>query len=222
MNRVTRAALVVLCASARPALTFGGDASITFGSDESWTAYAALPDGTMGAPLGDALCVCLANGGCPCCWTGNTGAIPGACWVWKPGTTSATSPVNLEIMYLSKTITIPGFPDAGQAYFAADDFAELRVNGTIARTIGSVTDYGSAAGAQAQLTQVDVTPYLLPGANQILVRVQNGPGGFTGHPCDPCSWGENPTGVILGGTISYYAAVPNIRRSWGALKLTYR
>src|SRR5262249_39114578 len=127
MQRLAGVALVLVCLAVHLKPAFSGDASVAFASDESWTAYTALPDGSLGAPLGNALCVCQANGGCPCCWTGDTGVIPGACWVWKPGTTSATTPVNLETMYLSKTIIVPGYPDAGQAYIAADDFAELRV-----------------------------------------------------------------------------------------------
>ena len=125
-------------------------------------------------------------------------------------------------MYLSKTLNVPGYPDGGVLYFAADDFAEVRVNGASVRTIGSVTDYGSAAGAQAQLTQVDLTPFLLPGENQIVIRLQNGPGWFTGTSCNPCTFGQNPTGVILGGSISYFAAVLATQPSWGRLKTLYR
>lgn len=211
-------ALALECGAAG---AFGGDATLTFISDPSWLASSAPPDGSLGDPWGGAQCICFSVG-CPCCWTGNIGAIPGACWVWKPGTTPSTVPVDLEWMYLSKTIDVPGYPDGGVLYFAADDFAELRVNGAVVRTIGSVTDYGAAAGAQAQLTQVDLTAFVQPGPNEIVVRLQNGPGWFTGTDCNPCNFGQNPTGVILGGTISYFAATPNEGRSWGRLKAIYR
>jgi hypothetical protein len=198
-----------------------GDSALTFVSDATWLASSQLQDGSLGQPLGDAQCICF-SGGCPCCWTSNTGAIPGACWLWKPGTSPSTVPVDLEGVYLAKIVEVPGYPDAGVLYFAADDFAEVRVNGTLVRTIGSTSDYGSAAGAQAQLTQVVISAYIVPGPNEILVHVQNGPGSFTGTSCNPCSFGQNPTGAIVGGSISYFAAVPVKRWSWGSLKTIYR
>ena len=54
------------------------------------------------------------------------------------------------------------------------------------------------------------------------LRIQNGPGAFTGTSCNPCTFGENPTGAIAGGTISYFAAVATTTRSWGRLKVLYR
>ncbi len=198
-----------------------GDSELSFRSDASWLTYSMLPDGSLGTPLGDAQCICY-SGACPCCWTSNTGIISGACWVWKPGTNSSTVPVDLQGIYFSKIITVPGLPDGGTIYFAADDFAELRVNGATVRSIGSVSDYGSAAGAQAQLTQVNIAPFLIPGENAIVLRVQNGPGSFTGTSCNPCTFGQNPTGAIVGGSISYFSVTETTRWSWGRLKIRYK
>lgn len=213
-------ALVVLLVVASPVLA--GDVTISFVSDESWAVSSMLSDGSIGVPLGAAQCICRPPGGCPCCWTTNTALIPGACWVWKPGTTSATVPVDLQGVFLGKTFDIPGTPDSGVLYLAADDFAELRVNGVVVGLIGSISDYGSAAGAQAGLTRFDLTPFLVPGRNEVLIRGQNGPGSFTGTSCDPCTFGQNPTGVLLGGTLSYNLATPTIGRTWGRVKVIYR
>jgi hypothetical protein len=125
-------------------------------------------------------------------------------------------------MFLGKKIDIPGVPDGGVLYLAADDFAELSVNGVIIGSIGSVSDYGSAAGAQARVTRFDLTPFLVPGQNEILVRNQNGPGWFTGTSCSPCTFGQNPTGVLLGGSVSFNLATSSIGRTWGRLKAIYR
>ncbi len=213
-------ALVAALAGADPSRA--GDITITFVSDENWVAFAMLPDGSLGDSLGNTQCICLPPGGCPCCWTSNTSAIPGACWVWRPGTTPATTPVNLQGMYMRKTFDIPGLPDGGTLYIAADDYAEVRVNGALVGSIGSTNDYGRAAGAQASLTRFDLTPFLVSGPNEIVIRNLNGPGWFTGGPCEPCSFGQNPAGVLLGGSLSFDLATPAAGRSWGRLKVMYR
>ena len=196
--------------------------TIQFVSDATWSAYSVNPDGSRGALLGPSQCICNPRGGCPCCWTGNVTPIPGACWLWRPGTTPSTVPVDLERMIATLTLDVPGLPSTGTFYLAADDFAELRVNGYSVGSIGSVSDYGSAASAQAGLTRFDIQPFLVPGRNEIEIHVQNGPGWFTGTSCNPCTFGQNPTGVLAGGAIDYSPATPLARRSWGQLKTIYR
>jgi len=212
----------VLVATLGPAGPVIADVTLSFVSDQSWAVSSMLSDGSVGDALGNAQCICLPPGGCPCCWTGNTAAIPGACWVWKPGTDSGTVPVDLQGVFVAKTLDIPGIPTGGVLYLAADDFAELQVNGLVVGSIGSVSDYGRAAGAQAGLSQFNLTPFLAPGRNQIVIRGQNGPGSFTGTSCNPCTFGQNPTGVLMGGSVSYDPATPTAERTWGKLKVIYR
>ena len=114
--RLSAAATALLITLGRVSSSLAGDASLSFVSDETWTASSMLADGSMGALLGNGECVCVALGGCPCCWTTNNSAIPGACWVWKPGTNSATVPVDLQGMFLEKVLDIPGIPDAATLY----------------------------------------------------------------------------------------------------------
>jgi hypothetical protein len=85
-------------------------------------------------------------------------------------------------------------------HLAADDFAELLVNGWHVGATGSVSDPSEASQAQSALKEFDITPYLRHGANRITVRAANGP-----WPCEPdvCSYAEAPAGVVFGGIVDY-------------------
>jgi hypothetical protein len=106
----------------------------------------------------------------------------------------------------SQTVVLIGAPVSGTICLAADDYAELRVNGTLAGTVGSITNPGVSAAAQSACTPFDVTSSLRPGSNDITVNGQNGPRSFSPFAltggCDPsCRYNENPAGVMFGGTL---------------------
>lgn len=205
---------------------------LTLISDNTWEAFDTDP--TPSTPsLGPAQYVCLAVGcpsSCPTgavlygygCgyWGAQLTPISGAHWIWKPSAPS--DPADLAVACFAKTITINGSVVAATFYLAADDFAEVRVNGELAGSVGSITDYGSAAGAQGVLVGFDLAPFLGPGPNQIVVCSQNGPNSFTGLSCAPCSYSQNPAGVVFGGTILTNDVTRSHRPSWGILKAWYR
>lgn len=207
-------------------------ATLNFVSDTSWGAYDADPL-SGGSFLGQAQFVCL-NVGCPSScppgatlygyscgyWGADLTAIPGAHWVWKPA--AITDPADLAVACLSKTFELVGLVVSATVYVAADDCAEVRINGQLVGSVGSVTDYGQAAGAQWALVAFNAAPYLVPGTNRIVVCGQDGPSSFTGLSCNPCDYTQNPAGVVFGGTIEVDQTTPTKRATWGSLKILYR
>ena len=83
---------------------------------------------------------------------------------------------------------------------AADDFVEVRVNGTTVGTNGSTTDVTLAGQAQATPATFDLSPFLRAGDNTITVVGQNGPSSFAGC-AGPCTYAQNPAAVLFGGTL---------------------
>lgn len=63
--------------------------------------------------------------------------ISGATWIWAPGITGATTPAELAQYFFSKSITLAAAPTAASFLVAVDDFAELRINGTVVGTRGA-------------------------------------------------------------------------------------
>ena len=125
--------------------------------------------------------------------------IPGALWVWAPGVTGATSPAELAQFFFSKTFTLATTPTAATLQVAVDNFAEVRVNGTVVGTTGSTTDFAAAIASQHSRKAFDIAPYLTAGANTITIRAQNAMGFGA---CSPCAYHENPAGVVFGGSIT--------------------
>jgi hypothetical protein len=83
-----------------------------------------------------------------------------------------------------------------------DDFARIRVNGTIAGTWGSTTNLDAASSANNNTGSFDVTSLLRSRNNTITVEAQNGPATFA-VGCGPGTYQSNPAGVVFGGTVSY-------------------
>ena len=181
------------------------DPQVTFASGTSWTVEDA--DAGVGPALalpGAAQHVCLNAGAPATCpgdatlfgwvgsgWSADLSAIPGATWIWAPGIDAATTPADADTYRFVKTVNVPGTPQSGTAWVAADDGAEVFVNGTSA---------GSASG-QNTMTSLDITSLLVEGANEIVVRATNS------VQCgQPCTYQSNPAGVVFGGTITYAAA----------------
>jgi hypothetical protein len=130
---------------------------------------------------------------------------PGANWIWLDGVTGVTRGADLATATFSRTVVLNGAPVSGTICVAADDFADLRVNGAVVGSVGSTTNSALAALAQNTCTSFNVTSFLRPGPNEITVNGQNGPKTFSGFQftgCNPtCNYSENPAGVMFGGTL---------------------
>lgn len=176
-------------------------------SDASWEVFDADPAAGAATNLGSAQNVCLNASNPPSCpagavlygwdgggWGTDLSAIPGAAWIWGPGVTGQSISTNAEF-YFSVTFDLAGSPTEGRIFIAADDFAELLVNGASVGTIGSTTDVGAAGQAQAALKEFDVLSLLVSGSNRITVRAVNGVFGSC------CTYAGAPAGVVFGGFI---------------------
>jgi hypothetical protein len=190
--------------------------TITLVSDTSWEVFDGDPASGPATSLGFAQTVCLnasAPANCPAGatlyghpaagWSADLSSIPGAFWIWAPGITGATAPAELAEFFFVKKITINGTATTGTVQVAADDLAEVRVNGTIVGTTGSATDVSLASAAPNSLTSFDITPHLTAGANTITIRGQNGIGAFAG--CTNCTYAQHPAGVVFGGSVIFVA-----------------
>lgn len=197
-----------LTVGVQPALAHGHIHTSTFSSNATWHASTGVPPA---GPLGHAQTVCLTATpptspvNCPAGatdygfgagWTAPLATIPHAFWIWAPGITGATSPSELAQYFFSKRVRVHGHPVFGRISVAADDFAEVSVNGTVVGTIGSTTNGSDATVAQNTLTTFVITGLLHHGKNWITVRAQNGIGAFSG--CGPCTYQQQPAGVVFG------------------------
>ena len=191
--------------------------TITLVSDTSWEVFNGDPASGAATSAGFAQAVCLnasAPVNCPAGatlygyggtgWSTDLSSIPGALWIWAPGITGATAPVELAEFFFVRKIKIKGTPTAGTILVAVDDLAEIRVNGNVVGATGSTTDASLASAAASSLTSFDITPHLKQGANTITVRGQNGIGAFAG--CMNCTYSQHPAGVVFGASISFVAA----------------
>ena len=166
-------------------------------SDSTWTV-----SDTNGNDLGNAQNVCLnatVPSNCPAAATrygyafpGWTATIPGATWIWAPNITAATaSAANAEFTF-QKQFFLCHVPTSGTISLAADDFAEVFLNGT---SVGRSTSHSTLSTFPVSAPQlrygVTIAYY---GLNIIQVKARNGP-----NPSD-CRSGQyrcNPAGVIL-------------------------
>ncbi len=183
--------------------------SITFVSDTTWQ----VAD-SGGTSLGSAQYVCLNSfvpASCPAGatsyeypagWTADLTSIPGAAWIWAPGVTASTSAAYPAQFLFSKSFEIGSGVLGGSIALAADDFAEVFVNGTSVGTVGSTTDGAAASAAQSSITTFDISSWLLKGTNIISIGGVNGPFGCSGG-----AYSCNPAGVVFGGEI-FTALVP--------------
>jgi hypothetical protein len=213
---VVLAAMLALVGSQQ---AFAQPHTVTRVSNTSWKVFDGDPASGSATLLGFAQPVCLdasipAPANCPAGatdyqfagtgWTADLSSIPGAVWIWAPGITKDTAPAELAQYFFVRKIKIKGVPKAGTIQVAADDFAEVRVNGSIVGTIGSTTDASLASAAANVLTSFDITAQLKKGKNVITVRGQNGEGSFAG--CTDCTYQLHPAGIVLGASITFAAA----------------
>ena len=128
-------------------------------------------------------------------WRADLSSIPGAHWIWAPNINGTTTPAELNQFFFSKTFQLDGSKAFGSISISADDFAEVRVNGHVVGTIGSVSDFSTALAAQGPLTTFNLTPFLKAGTNILTIRAENGSFGI----CCPSNYAGNPAGVVFGG-----------------------
>jgi len=178
---------------------------VRFASNTSSVAYSGLPSSVAGGPpptkLGQAQVVCLSAADCPPgatnygspfggFWTSELSSIPGAAWIWRPGITGDTPGADFDEVVFSTTIVLTGKPTDAWIAAAADDYAEIRVNG---RLVGSIGDAGPAYGT---LTRFELGEFVKAGTTTISVLARNGPW------CGTCPFSQNPAGVVFGGAIT--------------------
>ncbi|MFN8445218.1 MAG: hypothetical protein U0175_30800 [Caldilineaceae bacterium] len=188
---------------------------IEFVSSTDWDATVSDPNVGVPAAYGKAQMVCLnhqAPASCPdgatlygyanSGWSADLTPIPGAKWIWAPGVISTTSPADSQEYYFFKVINLPEPATQGSISIAADDFAEVRVNGGVAGIIGSTTNLTTSIQAQDTLATFDITKYLVRGENLISIRVKSGPREFGGCS-NGCTYAANPAGLVFGGFILY-------------------
>jgi hypothetical protein len=132
-------------------------------------------------------------------WQADLSRIPGATWIWAPGVTGRTKHASGASYRFRQSVTLRGRVLSGTAYVAADDLARFKINGTWVGRWGSVSNFSKAARANAKLKSFDITPFLRQGVNRLSVWAKNGPNWFGG--CSPCSYSENPAGVVFGFSI---------------------
>src|SRR5207247_11430447 len=124
--------------------------------------------------------------------------------LWRGRVTGDTLGAALATASFSQTVGLNGDPSSGTFCLAADDFAELNINGTVVGSVGSTSNVALAVHAQSTSTCFDVTSFLQPGSNDITVNGQNGPKAFTifqASRCPPsCRYRANPAGVTFAGT----------------------
>ncbi len=189
--------------------------TVTFASDVDWEVFDADPSLGPASFLGDAQFVCLNSyypSPCPSGatlygwgdggWTADLSSIPKANWIWAPNITGQTTPAEFNQFFFSRSVHLSGTPISGSISIAVDDFAEVRVNGHVVGSSGSITDFSTAALAQHSLKTFDLTPFLVVGINRIVIRAENGPFGL----CCPSSYSGNPAGVVYGGSVSFQSS----------------
>jgi hypothetical protein len=183
-------------------------AQIRSGSD--WEVYESDPGDTLDAQsLGDATPVCLndqAPERCPgsasiygypgVAWRADLTEIPGAVWIWKPGANGDAPAEIRRSFFFSRKYDLGASP-SGWIEVAVDDSAEVRVDGQVVGSIGSVVNEPQASRSQSRLTRFDLTPFLHPGANVITVGAENGP-----FACRERALECNPAGVVFGGVLT--------------------
>jgi len=158
---------------------------------------------TNGNPLGSPQNVCLnatAPSNCPIAatlygypsvlggWTADLSTIPGATWIWAPNITGATSPAASAEFSFETQFWLCDTPQGGTISVAADDFAEVFLNGT---SILNSTSHSTLS----TITISSTSTLVRQGQNFIKVKVKNGP-----NPSD-CGSGQyqcNPAGVVFG------------------------
>jgi hypothetical protein len=198
------AAVLTIALVATPSVAAGGVSTIEFVSGTDWRTKPSFAQNVclnasapVNCPPGATVYGHPAAG-----WQADLGPIPGATWIWAPSVDGRTMGADGAAFAFRKSINVPGQPTAGAVHVAVDDLARIVVNGSVVGEWGSVTDQQAAGIAQNSLASFDITPFLRQGKNAVVVWAFNGPSPFAGCTA-PCTYAENPAGVVFGGSITY-------------------
>ena len=175
------------------------DCGATLASGASWTTpfdpardVCLTPSDPPGCPS-DAVDYGLAPG-----WSADISSLGGARWIWRPGISTSDVADGVEVTF-TRTFVLAGSP-GGTISIAADDYAEVHINGDVVGSVGSTTDKAAASAAQSALTTFDLGSHLVSGANTITIVARNGPASFA---CGSvCTYAQNPAGVVFGGRLT--------------------
>jgi hypothetical protein len=153
--------------------------------------------------MGDAKAVCLnsiAPTNCPTSatvygypfvnWTADLSSIPSAKWIWAANVTGATTSAGNAEFTFQTEFYLCGAPRDGTIAVAADDHAEVLLNGVSvahATTPNSLSVFSVSASQLAQ------------GINIIQITANNGP---NPPDCTSDQYQCNPAGVVFGGAFS--------------------
>lgn len=173
----------------------------TIVTDKTW----AVSDAAMGYDLGPAEQVCLNASSPPNCpagatiygypfagWTAAPSSAPNATWIWAPGITGTMSPAAFEEYNFEQFFYLCGTPQGGTIALAADNAAEVYLN-------GSSTAALTSSGPTALSTVTVAATALVQGLNVIRIHVTN-----AANPAD-CGSDQyrcNPAGVMLAASFS--------------------
>ena len=174
--------------------------NINIVSDTSWTVTDANEN-----LLGNAQNVCLSStapSNCPVGatsygytlggWNADLSSIPGATWIWAPNITGATSPAANTEFTFEKLFYLCGNPQDGTIFIAADNSAEVFLNGATVPVLTSA-DHATISSATIPASK------FATGLNSIKVKVKN-----ANNPAG-CASGQyqcNPAGVVVGASFS--------------------
>jgi hypothetical protein len=174
--------------------------TINIVSDTTWTV-----SDSNGTDLGNAQNVCLnatTPSNCPPGampygytlggWTADLSSIPGATWIWAPNITGATSPAANAEFTFQKEFYLCGAPKDGTISVAADDLAEVILNGAAATVLTS-TSHAVLSSASIPASN------FAQGLNIIQVKVKNG---LNPSNCGSGQYQCNPAGVVLGASFA--------------------
>lgn len=189
--------------------------NVTVVSDSRWNVFRPNPSPTPPMFLGLAQNVCLSATNPSMCstgvtpaptlynyygpgWAANLSSLPtGARWIWAPNTTGASTPAALQEFTFETDFYVCDAPVRGTLSVAADDFAEVSINGTVLPNLTS-SSHGQFTTASVPATLIRGSSILLGArANQIRVKARNDPG------CALDNYQCNPAGVVLGGTFEF-------------------
>lgn len=189
--------------------------NVTVVSDTSWIVFRPNPSPTPPSFLGLAQNVCLnATSPLMCSmgvtpaptlynwpstgWAADLSSLPtGARWIWAPNITGASTPAASEFTF-ETDFYVCDPPVRGTISLAADNFAEVSINGMVLPN--------STSASPDQLTTFTVPGTVLRGSsillgarpNQIKVKARNVAGG-----CASDNYQCNPAGIVLGASFEF-------------------
>ena len=124
-------------------------------------------------------------------------AASGAKWIWDAREIAKNDTAGNDQFITEKEFFLNCDQVTGLLAIAADNYAEVRVNGTLVGSIGSVVD--PSIIAHDHLTTFDISSVLAGGGalNTIEITAINAPGG-----CPDCDYSSNPAGVVFVGYLA--------------------